>query len=201
MPLFLQQSQDPPDIADKFHEPAPAPVMSRKSAFVTTTVPAVTVRDVPITLEHINTRLVIEFPLIVNVHVIVGLESNHQVCVLLAAPVIVRVQKVLAQFINNVHVVVALTVTILNVSHGAVKIAQLELLVRIIVDVHALNVRLVKEPILNAEPQFIVLAHKEIQRVVVTPKSQNVLHVTVTQLVSRVPFVTRISFEPVLKVS
>lgn len=58
-------------MADRSQEPAPAPVMSRKSAFVTATVAAVTVRLVPKVLPENRTRLVALLPLHVNVPVTV----------------------------------------------------------------------------------------------------------------------------------
>lgn len=69
--VFPPQSPDPPVMADRFHEPAPAPVISWKSALVTVTVAAVSVLAVPIVSEDISILLFAAFPFRVSVPLIV----------------------------------------------------------------------------------------------------------------------------------
>lgn len=69
MPELPPQSPDRPVMALRFHEPAPAPVMSRKSTLEQETVAAVIVRAVPTVFEAIRTLLVVELPLTVKVPV------------------------------------------------------------------------------------------------------------------------------------
>ncbi len=66
IPELPPQSPEFPVIACKSQEPAPAPVMSMKSQFVTDTDPAVIVLDVPKVSDCINALLVTELPLIVR---------------------------------------------------------------------------------------------------------------------------------------
>jgi hypothetical protein len=61
------QSPEPPVMADRFHEPAPAPVMSCKSTFVHVTVAAVIVLAVPRVLDLINALAETDVPFDVNV--------------------------------------------------------------------------------------------------------------------------------------
>lgn len=71
MPELPPASPDPPVIADRFQEPAPAPVMSRKSALVTVTVAAVRVRAVPMVSEATSNLLMALLPLMVRVPLMV----------------------------------------------------------------------------------------------------------------------------------
>jgi len=96
IPELPPQSPDPPVIADKFHDPAPAPVMSRKFTFVIVTVAAVSVLAVPIVLEVTKTLLTAEFPFIVKVPVIVLFAVKLMTFVFDDGPVCVKVAKVLA---------------------------------------------------------------------------------------------------------
>ena len=93
IPEFHPQSQERPVIADKFHDQAPAPVMSLKSAFVTVTVAAVIVDAVPRVDEFTSILLTVELPLIVRVPVTV-IEETVKVFPFVPVPVLVSVAKI-----------------------------------------------------------------------------------------------------------
>lgn len=67
IPEFPQQSHESQVIAERFHEPAQAHVMSLKSALLTETVHAVIVLAVQIVFDSIKRRFVTELPFNVNV--------------------------------------------------------------------------------------------------------------------------------------
>lgn len=96
MPELPPASPELPVMAERFQLPAPAPVMSRKSALVTDTVAAVRVLGVPSVSDVTNTRLMAVLPLIVSVLVMVWLALSWRASVLTAVPVRVRLAKVLA---------------------------------------------------------------------------------------------------------
>jgi hypothetical protein len=87
IPELPPQSPELPVIADRFQLPAPAPVISAKSAFVTVTVAAERDRAVPNVLLAIRTRLVALFPFIVKVPVTVTLVERFNTPNWLAGPV------------------------------------------------------------------------------------------------------------------
>lgn len=62
IPEFPPQSHELPVMADRFQDPAPAPVMSCRSTFEAVTVQAVNVLAVPFTLEDIKYLFVAELP-------------------------------------------------------------------------------------------------------------------------------------------
>lgn len=92
---FPPQSPDPPVMADKSHEPAPAQVISCKSMLVRAVVPAEIVLAVPFVLEPINSLFIDEFPPSVNVPVVVQFPERVRVRVLLASVVKLPVYPVL----------------------------------------------------------------------------------------------------------
>lgn len=90
IPELPPQSPESPVIAARFQEPAPAPVMSRKSTLEQETVAAVIVRAVPMVFVLTSTRLVTELPFMVNAPVVVMSPKRVRAFVLTAVPVNVR---------------------------------------------------------------------------------------------------------------
>lgn len=109
-PEFPPQSPDRPVIADKFHEPAPAPVMSMRSAYVIATVAAVKVIPVPGVALEISILFVVEFPLSVRVPEIVWLESKEIAPRVVAGPLYVNEENVFAPVTKVANADVRVTV-------------------------------------------------------------------------------------------
>jgi len=103
IPELPKASPELPAIADRFQEPAPAPVMSIKSALVTVTVAAFRVAEVPTVRLLTKSRLVTLLPLIVSVPVMVCVVPAvmPKSSVFTAVPVRVRLAKVLLPTIQG----------------------------------------------------------------------------------------------------
>jgi len=102
IPEFPPQSPEFHEMTDKFQLPAPAPVMSWKSALVTVTVAAVIVLAVHRTYDFIRRRFITEFQVTVNVQVTIILLDNISdvvLSVVLASWLLVRLKNV------NAHVI------------------------------------------------------------------------------------------------
>ena len=97
---FPPQSPVYPAAADISQEAAPAPVMSLKSTLSIVTAAAVIVRAVPTIVELTSTLFILEFPVIVSVHVTVVFALNVATSVLVAVPSSVRFANVNAHVIS-----------------------------------------------------------------------------------------------------
>lgn len=200
IPLLPPQSQLPPEIADKFQEPAHAHIISWKSAFVTDTVAADNVYEVPSVSEQTNKRFTVELPLIVRVPVTVLLPLNRHKFVLTAVQVIVKVAKVLAPEIRPDELPI-LSVTILYVKPHHTKISAIEPLAAI-VEVLTVIVKFVIVPSTDHDLQLMVLDHKVTPRTTLAEVKRISPTVTVWLLVFNVPFwINRVPVDFPVKVS
>ena len=138
---FHKQSQEFPEIAERFQLPAHAPVMSFRSRFVAETVAAVNVRDVPSTSVLINNLLTAELPFMFNVPVVVMFPDNTICAVFADHHAMVVVHDVNAE---TVAVPLCSVIdTILYVAELPVKFALT--LSTVIVDVSGVNVQFDQE--------------------------------------------------------